>query len=383
MITHQTTQLEQSILDALATSKNNFSTLFLNLVEQSNVSMLKEILKSKLFSHHITKKLLQTCFTEACSRGDLDVVQYLIKTNKIDVNAGNDAAFVWACSMNRENVIKYLLEKEHVDISTNSHYVFRAASRSSNPAMLDYLLFSPKLKYHSDPFAKENNAFIMACSNTNVDTVLYFIENKALHGLFNRKTVNDALQNAILNCSKSSSDNQINDTISIVNSINNVCSNIMYDNPKLLSYAFHTEQEQLINQVLNIEQVKKYFIYEDGSKHILNEIIKSGNIQKFASLLKNSVVNLLPEKEDFLLYVVQAAANAAIKNYDMKFVEYMAEKCHLKLTDSIKEYLQNLNHPDISKYFLYGALKNETNKDTDKNSNQDNMISHKNSKMKL
>ena len=73
-------------------------------------------------------------FLNACKKGDLKLVKYLLElpNNNININSKNDRACRLACSKGHINIVKYLLELPNNNININDVETFTCSKGHTN-----------------------------------------------------------------------------------------------------------------------------------------------------------------------------------------------------------------------------------------------------------
>ena len=116
------------------------------------------------------KKLDQSKLNEAlinaCNKGHLDVVKYLLTSDELkehaDIHAYNGSGFKRACEFGHLDVVKYLLTsdelKEHTDIHAENDYGFKHAFWYGHLDVVKYLIFDYNIEKTKEivVFLKEN-----------------------------------------------------------------------------------------------------------------------------------------------------------------------------------------------------------------------------------
>ena len=128
---------------------------------------------------------IDTEFINACKKGNLEVVKYLLTSTELkdnaDIHVDNDYGFRFACYYGKLEVVRYLLTstdlKEHADIHANNDLGFTNACYNGYLEIIKYLLTSPELKDHADIHANNDEGFRYACVNEKLEIVKYFIFN--------------------------------------------------------------------------------------------------------------------------------------------------------------------------------------------------------------
>ncbi len=144
-------------------------------------------------------------FTNACYDGDLDVVQYLLKTPEFEINIIQECinhGFFKACQNGKLSVVRYLLTDpdlyENANIHASEDNGLNWACSEGHLELVKYLLTSPELKEHANIHAP--NIFMRACSDGHVEVVRYLLTSSDLKENANIHEGNDAgFKGAFLN----------------------------------------------------------------------------------------------------------------------------------------------------------------------------------------
>lgn len=131
---------------------------------------------------------LQECLYEACKKGELEKVKYLLTSPELmfhaDINKHEGDALICAVNNLHYNVIEYLVQspelKEHICIHTQYDFAIIQACENGDAEMVKYLLTSPNLKEHSDIHTKgrhfgKDRPFLMAYICERMEVLQYLI----------------------------------------------------------------------------------------------------------------------------------------------------------------------------------------------------------------
>jgi hypothetical protein len=132
---------------------------------------------------------LDKAFKNACSKGQLKKVKYLLTSSELNKHANihsqEGEALIKACRNNHYDVIDYLVNskelKENLSIHTRKDYALIVACEENNVDLAKYLLTSPTLKEHIDIHTNANSpgntdrAFQIALIYKNLEILNYFI----------------------------------------------------------------------------------------------------------------------------------------------------------------------------------------------------------------
>jgi len=177
---------------------------------------------NKLFEQYenLSKEDLQKYLYDACEKGELDKVKYLVNSPELAVHADvlcqEGQALIDAVYNNQFEIVDYLLNsdelKENINIHTCNDFAIIQACENGDTEMVKFLLTSPKLKEHSDIYTKGNHLisarpFLMAYICEQMEVLEYLIleykieYNDAIKYILNgdRKEITPILENMFKN----------------------------------------------------------------------------------------------------------------------------------------------------------------------------------------
>jgi len=131
---------------------------------------------------------LDYCLSNACIRGHLELVKYLLTTKELglnaDINSEKDAAFRIACQKGHLDIIKYLLTSpelvKHSNISAKDNEGLQWAACHGHFEVVKYLMTSRDLKEHAKIGNNYCNALTMTCSSGHINILDYFLNQEKI-----------------------------------------------------------------------------------------------------------------------------------------------------------------------------------------------------------
>lgn len=96
----------------------------------------------------------------AAITGNLKLLKMLVKTHLAN-NYDYSEAFFNACAHNKIHIVRYLLLDRKVNIHSNNEKGLSMACKNGHTKIIDYLLSSPEIKEHANPF--NEMVFYEAC----------------------------------------------------------------------------------------------------------------------------------------------------------------------------------------------------------------------------
>lgn len=122
------TSLPQDLID----------TLVMIFVKQNHVSTLRLLISMREIEY--TDVEYFGFFREACTRGNLDVVDFFLKETSLDPSLQSNIAIQLACNFQRLDVIKLLLQDPRVDPSDNHNFAIINACQKEHNCVAELLL---------------------------------------------------------------------------------------------------------------------------------------------------------------------------------------------------------------------------------------------------
>ena len=127
--------------------------------------------------------------TSACRYGHLDIVRYLLTSSELkihaDINRQEECALKYACVFGQLEIVQYLLISPELRYHANMHYenVFSEnaliyAFKKGHINIVKYLLNSPDLKVHADIQSLGNYIFNYGCTVGNIEIIDYLLSGK-------------------------------------------------------------------------------------------------------------------------------------------------------------------------------------------------------------
>ena len=112
------------------------------------------MLNKKQIYKKYNKEQLNDEFIDACRKGQLDVVKYLLASDELtehaDIHASNDEGFVCACRYGHLEIVKYLLTSaeltELVDIHARNDEGFRSACAQGHLEVVKCLIIDMNIE---------------------------------------------------------------------------------------------------------------------------------------------------------------------------------------------------------------------------------------------
>ena len=119
----------------------------------------------------ISKNELNLKFYNACSKGDLEHVKYLLLSPELkenaDIHSYQDEGFIKACQYGHLDIVKYLMTspelKERANIHGQNTRGFMEACAEGHLDIIEYLLTSSDLKNHAEIYWIDYHALMKAC----------------------------------------------------------------------------------------------------------------------------------------------------------------------------------------------------------------------------
>ena len=102
-------------------------------------------------------------FLEACGKGNLDRIKYLLNEKYANIHSEKDLGIQRACASNHLEIVKYLLTspelKKHSNIHANDDYSFKSACRNNHIELVQYLIFEYRIAKNKSiqKFIKDND----------------------------------------------------------------------------------------------------------------------------------------------------------------------------------------------------------------------------------
>ena len=166
-------------------NKNQLDDEFVNACNKGHLEVVKYLLTSSdLKKHANIHKTEDSGFILSCRANHLEIVKYLLTSSDLKehahIHAQNNAAFIGACIYGALDIVKYLLMspdlKEHVNIHVDDNLGVRSACWNGHLQLANYLLISSELKEHADIHADNDEAFINICKYPkNKDDIIQYL----------------------------------------------------------------------------------------------------------------------------------------------------------------------------------------------------------------
>ena len=163
--------------------------------ESGHTNVVKFLLEfPKLFKHADQEKTLKATFKAAFKAVNLDTIKYLVSNIKEEFISSSTAnqGLSHACTKGRLDIVQYLFTtpklKEKVDINYDETNLLSLACGSGNMDLVKYMLTSPELTQHSTEFY---NCIEYASTNGHLEIVKYLLE---LPHLDRQEEINTALR---------------------------------------------------------------------------------------------------------------------------------------------------------------------------------------------
>lgn len=137
--------------------------------------------KNQLKEHSIGH--IDSYITNLCKCGQLqDIKSFLAQSEYKDYLRSFDFALylIVASKNNHLPVVKWLLTDEsvqqYVNINTTNGRPLEIATIEGHTSIVQYMLCSPELKEHADPYIDNDKIFLAACASGNLEAIKMFLE---------------------------------------------------------------------------------------------------------------------------------------------------------------------------------------------------------------
>jgi len=188
-----TSELKKSVERYTLTTENNQKTIsyyfkrssfdyLINACERGNLNLVKYLIKHGV-SIHKQDLWGETPLFYACSSGNIHLVKYLVEERGADVHkeaAGCRTALFRACSSGNERLVKYLVEEKGADVlkenSRGETPLFRACERGCEP-LVRYLVEEKGADVHQED-QRGRTPLYWARESGNKSLVKYLMEEK-------------------------------------------------------------------------------------------------------------------------------------------------------------------------------------------------------------
>lgn len=168
------TRILSLLLDSYSVdwSKIDFDHVF-DIVTGKSIKITDDIIELLLLHEKISAFSYTHAIYYACERGNVKVIELLLKHDKFNPDVDNNYAIRFSTKNGHANIVKLLLECPKVNPSVDQNYALTAASENNHPAIVQMLLESKKV----DPTTKSNTAIRFAAHHGNTQIVKLLLEN--------------------------------------------------------------------------------------------------------------------------------------------------------------------------------------------------------------
>jgi len=254
----------------------------------------------------LSEQELGVAFYNACEKGDLDEVKFILKNFNMDykLNDGLTSAVI----SNKLDIVKYLLSspdlKTHADFTGYNERLLIIASYNDNLDMIKYLTSSPDLKTYPN-FQHDNNGvfknfFYKKDKKQGFNAIWYFIfeldiyKNEDIEKILNEDHSNSNLKKFASDIQTLFNIRDLNRNLNIHNK-----NELLINLNKALTTAFNNEYYDQIDFLLNSPKLSLHANFDSVSYEIFETALSEPNIPTIQSLIfeygleKTSQINSL------------------------------------------------------------------------------------------